>query len=260
MRENLNVYVLKVGESPPGWYRTMGIQPLYRSDEERDKPIFYHFWCIKGEKETIVVDTGISPEEQGHVLHYESPRTLLSQIGVNAGDIEKVVITHLHPNHFSGFHLFENSEFYIQESEFRSLTQHVAQLRFMREKILPPPRMQEDLKDLSCVQRIHYLNGDEKIADGVTVHLLGGHTPGLQVVSIQTTAGTAVICSDLAYLYRGINEEIPVGTFWNLQQACEGLKKVKQLVNNEKMLFPSHDPLVWDGRYPLISPRIAKLA
>ena len=255
-----SVYVLKVGESPRSWYRQIGLQPLYRSDEERDKPIFYHFCCIKGEKEAVIVDTGIAPDQANGIENYESPVSLLAQIGVDAKKVEKVIITHLHSNHFSGFYLFDNADFYIQENEFRSQSKHNAERKFLRENALLAPQLQEDLKDLSCVQRIHYVNGDEKITDGINVHLVGGHTPGLQVVSVESSSGTAVICSDIAYLYRNIVEETPIGSFWNLQQACEGLQKVREIAGNEKLLLPSHDPLIWDGRYHQVSPRIAKIA
>lgn len=260
MPDKTSVYVLKVGESPPSWYHRIGLQPLYRSDEERDKPIFYHFWCIKGAKEVVVIDTGIPPDQTNNVENYESPVSLLAQIGVDAKKVEKVIITHLHPNHFSGFYLFDNADFYIQENEFRSQAKHIAEKKFLREKALLPPQLQEDLKDLSCVQRIHYVNGDEKITNDINVHLVGGHTPGLQAVSVESASGTVVMCSDIAYLYRNIVEETPVGSFWNLQQACEGLQKVKQIARSERLLLPSHDPLIWDGRYPLLTPRIAKIA
>jgi len=260
MVAKFSVYALKVGESSTDYYRKKGIQPLHMSDEERDKPLFYHFWCIKGDKESIIVDTGIDPEHKDGIIDYESPVTLLEQIGVNAKKIEKVIITHLHQNHFSGIYLYQNADFYIQEEDFRSQAKRIAERRFMRERALLPPMLQEDLKDISCMQRVRYVAGEEKIINGVTCHLVGGHTPGMQVVSVETENGIAVICSDLAYLFRNITEETPVGSFWDLHQACEGLHKVKQIASDEKLLFPSHDPLVWDGRFPLVNQRIAKLA
>jgi len=260
MSGKFSVYALKVGESSPDYYRKNGIQPLYMSDEERDKPLVYYLWCIKGEKESIVVDTGIAPEHKEGIIGYESPVTLLEQIGVNVKKVEKVIITHLHRNHFSGIYLFDSADFYIQEEDFRSQARRIAGRRFMRERAMLHPQMQDDLKDISCLQRIHYVNGEEKVIDGVTCHLVGGHTPGMQVVSAETEDGRAVICSDLAYLFRNLSEETPVGSFWNLRQACEGLHAVKQIASDEKLLFPSHDPLVWDGRFPLVNRRIAKLA
>lgn len=259
MAGKFSVFALKVGESPTDYYRKKGIQPLYMSDEERNKALFYHFWCIKGEKESIIVDTGIAPEHKYGIIDYESPVTLLEQIGVNAKKVEKVIITHLHQNHFSGVYLFQNADFYIQEEDFRSQSKRIAERRFMRERALLSPQMQEDLKDLSCLQRFRYLAGDEKITEGISCHLLGGHTPGTQGVSIETTNGTAVICSDVAYLYRNLTEETPVGSFWDLNQSCEAISKVKQIAKKDELLFPSHDPLIWDGRYGMVTPRIAKL-
>ncbi|MBM3897771.1 MAG: MBL fold metallo-hydrolase [Thaumarchaeota archaeon] len=195
------------------------------SDEERNKPLVYHFWCIKGERESIIVDTGIAPEHKDGIIGYISPATLLEHIGVDAKKVEKVIITHLHQNHFSDIYLFDNADFYVQEEDFRSQAKRIAERRFMREKALLSEKMQEDLKDISCLQRVHYVNGEEKIIDGVTCHLVGGHTPGMQVVSAETENGRAVICSDLAYLFRNLSEETPVGSFWNLHQTCEGLHK-----------------------------------
>ena len=46
----------------------------------------------------------------------------------------------------------------------------------------------------------------EQIAPGITVHMIGGHSKGLQSVRVKTRRGYVVLASDATHLYAHINE------------------------------------------------------
>ena len=92
-------------------------------------------------------------------------------------------------------------------------------------------------------KRIRYLNGDEQIAPGIRVVLIGGHTPGNQVIVVSTRKGDIVFCCDAMQLYANIKEE-SVGIATNLPEALFGLEKIKQLTSSPDNLIPGHDPLL----------------
>ena len=81
----------------------------------------YYIWCIRNEKETIVVDTGVSPERAGemNLAGYINPAEMLSRIDVDARQVKHVILTHIHWDHASGVRLFPNATFYVQQREFR---------------------------------------------------------------------------------------------------------------------------------------------
>jgi glyoxylase-like metal-dependent hydrolase (beta-lactamase superfamily II) len=49
--------------------------------------------------------------------------------------------------------------------------------------------------------RVVFHDGDEEIAPGVSVHHVGGHTMGMQIVRVNTRRGAVVLASDSSHLY-----------------------------------------------------------
>src|SRR3546814_13401787 len=63
--------------------------------------------------------------------------------------------------------------------------------------------------------RVVFHDGDAEIAPGISVHRVGGHTAGMQVVRVNTARGWVVLASDASHFYEHIqkrrSEERPVG-------------------------------------------------
>ena len=49
---------------------------------------------------------------------------------------------------------------------------------------------------MTYADRVAFHDGDAEVAPGVTVHRVGGHSDGLQVVRVETARGPVVIASD----------------------------------------------------------------
>ncbi len=47
--------------------------------------------------------------------------------------------------------------------------------------------------------RVQFHDGTEELAPGVTVHHVGGHTMGLQVVRVRTRRGWVVLAADASH-------------------------------------------------------------
>jgi len=80
----------------------------------------WYLWCITGGDATVVVDTGADPEltqrrKKSELV--ESPAVALGRLGIEAADVEHVVLTHLHWDHAGGVHLFPRATFYLQAAE-----------------------------------------------------------------------------------------------------------------------------------------------
>ena len=54
---------------------------------------------------------------------------------------------------------------------------------------------------MSIGERVTFHSGDGEVAPGVTVHRVGGHSDGLQVVRVETARGPVVLASDAAHYY-----------------------------------------------------------
>src|SRR5262245_63226639 len=70
-------------------------------DHDQLHPMDYFVWVIRNAQRTIVVDTGFDAIEgarRGRRV-VRSPAAALEHIGVAAGNVDQVVITHLHYDH-----------------------------------------------------------------------------------------------------------------------------------------------------------------
>ena len=55
-------------------------------------------------------------------------------------------------------------------------------------------------------KRVVFHDGDEEIQPGISVHLIGGHTMGIQSVRVMTRNGWLVLASDASHYYWGIED------------------------------------------------------
>ena len=232
---------------------------LWNSDWEKEIKINYYIWVVKGKNETFVVDSGVAPplaEEMG--LHgYVNPVHVLARIGINASNIKKVVITHIHFDHANGIELFPHATFYIQEKEFNFWTKHPLSKKppFL---MLSAPDRNVHLAKLEGTERLVLLRGDQGLLPGIELLLAPGHTPGLQAVAVNTIKGTAIVGSDCAHIFRNYEEEIPSCFITDMIAWMKTYDKLKRKVSSVDLLFPGHDMKMLT-QYPLLAEDITRL-
>ncbi len=220
----------------------------------------YYIWCIRGDNETIVVDTGVSPERarEKSLEGYVSPAEMLSRIDVNAEEVKRVILTHIHWDHVSGVRLFPNATFYVQQQEFRFWIEDPVAKR-------PPLASTSDYKANSYLaalkgsDRLVLLDGDSEIVPGIECLLSPGHTVALQTVAVETVRGTAIVGSDSAHLFRNFSEDWPSAIITNLVEWLKTYDRLRAKVSSLELLFPGHDPLLTES-FPKIADGITKLA
>jgi glyoxylase-like metal-dependent hydrolase (beta-lactamase superfamily II) len=96
---------------------------------------------------------------------------------------------------------------------------------------------------------VRFHNGDGAIAPAVSVHLIGGHTMGLQVVRVATRRGWVVLASDASHFYANMEDVRPFPIVYSVVDMVEGYRKLHALADSPAHLIPGHDPLVFE-RYP----------
>jgi glyoxylase-like metal-dependent hydrolase (beta-lactamase superfamily II) len=97
--------------------------------------------------------------------------------------------------------------------------------------------------------RLQYHDGTDELAPGLSVHLIGGHTMGLQAVRVWTQRGWVVLASDSSHLYENMEQERPFPVLYNLGDMLEGYNTLRRLASSRHHIVPGHDPLVMQ-RYP----------
>ena len=212
-------------------------------------PLDYFVWLIRGEGRDIVVDTGFSAAvaaKRGR-QHLRCPADGLSLLGVSAREVKDVVITHLHYDHVGNFDLFPAATLHLQDLEMRYATG-----RYMAHSCFRGAFELEDVVGMVrrvYQNRVRFHDGESELVPGVSLHLIGGHTMGLQVVRVATRRGPVVLASDASHLYANMEEIRPFPIVWSVADMVEGYRRLRELAHSPQHVIPGHDPLVME-RYP----------
>lgn len=236
-------------------------QNLVRLDPHDDgpMPLDFFLWVIRNEARTIVVDTGFTREEgerRGRAISH-LPRECLARVGVTAAEVRDVIVTHLHFDHAGTIGDFPNATFHLQDAEMAFATgRYMTHQHFTHAY---SPEIVCDMVRAVFRGRVAFHEGDAEIAENVTVHHVGGHTAGLQMVRVLTRRGWLVLASDVSHYYENIETENPFPLICHLGDMFEAFGTARRLASAPSLLIPGHDPLVMQ-RYPAFSPDLAKIA
>ena len=248
------VYALKYGERD-----TTACQFFYR--EPSHEPITLHFyvWLILGGSHPVLVDAGCREDDaaQRGIRHYVSPATMVQRVGVRPADIPTVLISHLHWDHWAGHSLFPSAEFWIQRDEVEFWTGPVARFELYRQ--LANATALGELVTLHYGGRIRLVEGEREVLPGLRVHWVGGHTAGLQIVSVETGRGRVVLTSDASHFFRNVERRWPTQIITNLPQMLAAFDTIDALAGPERLVVAGHDPEVAD-RFKPTEPGIIRVA
>lgn len=100
--------------------------------------------------------------------------------------------------------------------------------------------------------RLVFHKGSSKLADGIFLHQVGGHTKGLQVVTASTVRGEIVLASDAAHYGNNIRERRPFPIVVDVEGMLEAHARIESLADGPYHIIPGHDPKVLD-----VFPRLA---
>ena len=212
-------------------------------------PLDYFVWLIRGNGHEIVVDTGFSramAQKRGRE-HLRCPTDGLRLLNVKPEEIKDVVITHLHYDHVGSFDLFPAATLHLQELEMRYATG-----RYMCEDCFRGAFEVEDVVGMVrrvYAGRVRFHDGDRELLPGVSLHLIGGHTMGLQVVRVATRRGWVVLASDASHFYANMEQVRPFPIIWSVADMVDGYRRLRELAESPGHIIPGHDPLVLE-RYP----------
>ena len=222
-------------------------------------PMDYFIWLLRNGARVILVDTGYDAGEaaqRGRPI-LQDPRAALAPLGVAAEEVTEVVVTHLHYDHAGGLHLFPNARLHIQAAEMAYATgpcmcHDTLRMPFTADHVC------EAIRRLYSGKVIFH-DGDAELADGVTLHRIGGHSRGLQAVRVRTAAGWLVLASDAAHFYENFEARKPFPIVVDLEDMLRGFDTLERLASAPSLIVPGHDPLVME-RFPAGSaPHIVRL-
>ena len=235
---------------------------------DADFPMDYFVWVAipldeEGKRtiggKPIVIDTGFNApvgKKRGREVK-RNPADLLGDLGIDAKEIEDVIITHLHYDHVGNWDKFPKARFHLQDKEMQFATgRHMCQ---------DPFRHAFEVDDIVGMvravygKRVVFHDGDEEIQPGLSVHLIGGHTMGIQSVRVMTRNGWMVLASDASHYYENMEAGRPFPIVHDVGAMLDGYDRLIALASDPSAIVPGHDPLVLE-RYPAAGPGLEGIA
>lgn len=222
-------------------------------DETSDEPhpTAYYVWLARSESHTVLIDAGMTAQTASSLagLEYiDSPLTLLRDVGVEPEDVDVVMLTHLHYDHTGLVDQLPSARFVVQQSEWAYWHGPWAE-RIARETWLRPEHDLQVLAEAQRDGRVSLVDGETEVLPGLTVHLVGGHTAGMQIVSVRTAAGTAVVASDASHFYENLEQDRPAPLLHDMTSIYGAYDTITSLAEPSSLFLPGHDPDVM-ARHP----------
>jgi len=239
------IYAIRYGHLD----RLSDLNFLGGDDHAQPMPLDYYVWVIRSDDHTIVVDTGFDAAgaaKRGRTLLRPIAEGLAA-IGVQAQEVQDVVITHMHYDHAGNVPLFPKARFHVQDAEMAYCTG-----RAMSHGHLAAPFDAANV--IAMVQRVFdgrvvFHAGDDVLFPGVTLHHLPGHTLGLQAVRVQTQRGPVVLASDAIHFWANLQRQTPFPVVADVVGYLEALRRLRELAPSIDHIIPGHDPGVLE-RFP----------
>jgi len=248
------VYALKYGERD-----TTKCQFFYREGSHDKLTLHYFVWLILGGPHPVLVDTGFLEDDAQarHIRDYVSPAKVVERVGIKPSDIPVTLISHLHYDHWAGHSLFPKSEFWIQKDEVAFWTGPFGSTPAFRGSA--NVNALAGLVTLNYANRIRIVEGEREVLPGLRVHRVGGHTAGLQIVTVNTARGPVVLTSDASHFYHNVETRQPVQIITSLPEMLDAFDTIDELAGKDGLVVAGHDPAV-ATRFKEEKPGVVKIA
>jgi glyoxylase-like metal-dependent hydrolase (beta-lactamase superfamily II) len=161
-------------------------------DDDAPWELTFHAYLVRHADAVVLVDTGVGPPGGDEPFLPERQGRLpaeLERAGVAPGDVDLVVLTHLHPDHVGwnmvdGAPFFPNARYVAHRADFEWITGARPDRPYVRDNVVA----------LERTGALELVDGPAEPLPGMQLIRTGGHTPGHCLVDL----GDATIVGDLA--------------------------------------------------------------
>lgn len=210
---------------------------------------------VKTPEQTILIDSGLGEEypdfpRAGHLIQR------LAAAGVELGSVTDFVLTHMHFDHVGG--LLANG---VKQQLRSDLRVHLSarEAKFWEQPDFSKTAMPPALADLArkasldflreYSSSLHLFDPEAKVADGVTVTVTGGHTPGHSVVRVQSREDKLMFGADAIFPVSFDHPEWHNGFEHDPEEATRvRLRLMAELAASGSWLVSTHMPFPSVGR------------
>lgn len=219
-------------------------------DEKNRIPLTARLLLLESADKKILIDTGIGDKYDEKFSKIYDVDLLKSPVengfkakGFTTDDITDVLITHLHFDHAGGATeningeicpVFKNAKYYVQKDQYDWALNPTFKDRasFMNDNYVP---LKED-------GLLELMDGEGEVFQGVTNHLVHGHTKAMQMFKISDDANSLLYITDLCPTHAHIGAAFHMGyDNFPLTVLEEKQKYLPQAYEEKWKIFFEHD-------------------
>lgn len=195
--QNTAVYCLKYAES------TLPERMVFAGGSRDIKiPISFAIYCICVDDRKILVDAGCETMTGFVMKDFISPVKALQQIGLSAGDVTDVILTHAHHDHIECIKHFGNAVIHIADEALEAARKYIPENR-----------------------TINLIQDKYSISEGITVLKIGGHAIGSTIVELHAKDTVHILAGDECYTAENIAKKICTGSYVDKEKAVGFIEK-----------------------------------
>ncbi|MGQ9600148.1 MAG: N-acyl homoserine lactonase family protein [Anaerolineae bacterium] len=206
------------------------------------------FFVDTGEHK-IMVDTGIPDAERATRYHHDCQKKdcldspdALRKMGVDPGEIDICIFTHLHWDHTHNMKKFPNARYIAHATEIQWAYNPLP----LYYRSYESPILGIEAPFMGC--QFELVEGEAEIVPGVRVFPTPGHTPGHQSVQVETAVGSIVLVGDAIFRYRNFEPKLEEHWRYWVQQRfvnmIDGWRSMEEIDRRADFILPCHDELV----------------
>lgn len=208
----------------------------------------WYFFVVLGHGRVVLVDAGTDAfarrEREALRTSWSVERAVvvteaLARLRLAPDDVTDIVLTHHHWDHVGGIASFPRARVHAHRGEWARV----------------PARLRGPVERARRAELIS--RRSEELWPGFEVRVAGRHTRYQLMVELRCEDRAVVIASDAAYLYRNIEEAIPVAVTSDPARNVEDVARAARGVGGDNVI-PGHDPAVF-ARYPSGVPGVAAI-
>lgn len=207
-------------------------------------------FLVRGDGQTVLVDTGNGPEAQGQLIDE------LSRAGVSAGDVDVVVFTHLHGDHTgwnvdrgTGAARFGNARYLVPRGDWDHY----------RAAEPPSASFARDILALDAQGVVELIGDGQVVSPSVTTLHTPGHTPGHMTIVVRSGGSEAYVVGDAFITAVDVAEPAWATSFdWSAPDVRRTRQSLlERIAATDAVVGGSHLPVPSLGRFALANGRRA---
>ena len=169
----------------------------------------------------ILIDTGPSSRRPFLVK-------ALKAKGLEADDIDIVILTHMHWDHCQNTDLFTNARVLVNPTE----------IDYARSPNKWDLAVAAGMADMMRNMKVESVSEGDTIVEGVSIIETPGHTKGHMSILVEINGENVLIAGDALPESGSIARGLPYNVFWDVSDAHESVEK---MVAASNVFYPGHD-------------------